>query len=815
MNKFLKLLESTINDIYDFIILVLKLVPKIIYNLVKHKDSKKVLMSGIIVGMVILGLIIIWISTFNLPDLNNFEDRQIDQSTKIYDRTGEIVLYDIHGDIKRTSVPFDEISEYAKQATIAIEDDAFYSHNGIRISSIFRAIFTNIKNGNLLGGQGGSTITQQVIKNALLTSDKKVSRKIKEWVLAPRLEKILTKDEILSVYLNEIPYGGNVYGIQEASLRFFGKEAINLSLPESAYLASLPQAPTYFSPYGNNIEDLENRKNEVLRKMYKLKYITKSEYEQALETNVEFEKPSEFGIRAPHFVFYVREQLEETYGKEAVEKGGFEVVTTLDWELQEKAEEIAKKYALINEESFNAENASIVAVDPTNGDILTMVGSRDYFDADIDGNFNIATANRQPGSTFKPIVYAEAFNKGYIPETVVYDVSTEFSATCARGGNCYRPVNYDGKYNGPITFRNALAQSVNIPAVKALYLAGLDDSLDLARRMGISSLTSAAQYGLTLVLGGGEVSPLDMTSAYGVFANEGLLLEHNPILKIVDRDGKIIDEKKDIVNQVLEPNTARMISNILSDEAARAPAFGSNSYLHIPSQDVAAKTGTTNDYRDAWIIGYTPNFVATAWAGNNDNSSMSKKVAGFIVAPMWREFMDFALETRDVESFSSPSYTGEGLNEMISGEVPRERHSILHYVNKSNPTGQSPRNPNRDPQYFLWEAGVNSWSGGLVPTPEQVGNKEITILSPENGKSYNRDSKIYITFILQNSSQIDSSEILINNESVATLSDSNNSFSFVPSEIESIKDSNNNLVVRSTKKGGELIDAEVNFSLVN
>lgn len=814
MKKTLKIVESAINDIYNFIILILNLVPKTIKHFIKNKKSKTILLYALIVGMVVLGFIIIWISTFKLPDLTNFENRQVDQSTKIYDRTGEIILYDIHGDIKRTSVSDEEISEYVKQATVAIEDDSFYSHNGIKISSIFRAIITNVKNGDLLSGQGGSTITQQVIKNALLTSDKKVSRKIKEWVLAPRLEKVLTKDEILNIYLNEVPYGGNVYGIQEASLRFFGKDAINLTIPEAAYLAALPQAPTRYSPYGNNLDELENRKNEVLRKMYKSKYITKDEYEQTLEMEVDFEKPAKFGIRAPHFVFYVREILEEKYGKEAVEKGGLKVITTLDWELQERAEEVAKKYGFINEEKFNAENSSIIAIDPTNGDILTMVGSRDYFDEEIDGNFNIATASRQPGSTFKPIVYAEVFNKGYIPETIVYDVSTEFSATCSRGGNCYRPVNYDGKYNGPMTLRNALAQSVNIPAVKTLYLAGLDDSLDLARRMGISSLGSSSQYGLTLVLGGGEVSPLDITSAYGVFANDGSLNNHNPILSIHDKEDNELEKKELSPENILTPNTSRMISDVLSDEPARIPAFGANSFLNIPGQDMAVKTGTTNDYRDAWIIGYTPNIVVTAWAGNNDNSSMDKKVAGFVVAPMWREFVDFALTKFEVQSFSNPEYTSEGLNPMISGELQFDStpHSILHFVNKNNPTGPIPSNPERDPQYILWESSINSWSGGY-DTTSLVQKDTVKITNPEDNKSYNRDSKIYMYFEISNPGENKSTEVFINNELISTLEGSSNFLSFIPSEIESIRESNNKLLIKSTQDDGDTLDSFINFSL--
>jgi len=766
---------------------------------------------GLIVGFITIGIGIIWISGFELPDLSNFEERKVEQSTKIYDRTGEIILYDIHGDIKRTIVPYEEISQYIKDATVSIEDENFYKHNGIMFSAILRAALINLKNGNLLGGQGGSTITQQVIKNALLTTDKKLSRKIKEWVLAPRLEEQLSKDEILGIYLNEVPYGGNIYGVQEASRRFFGKDAQNVTLAEAAYIAALPQAPTYFSPYGNNFDDLTVRKNQVLEKMRKNKYITNDELIAAKAEEVDFQKPDVFGIRAAHFVMYVRELLEKEYGAEAISEGGFDVITTLDWDLQEKAEEIAKRYALENTTKFNAENAAIVALDPRNGEILTMVGSRDYFDKNIDGNYNVATAYRQPGSTFKPIVYAAAFNKGFRPETTVFDLSTEFSTTCSSGGSCYRPVNYDNKYRGPITLRDALAQSVNVPAVKTLYLTGLDAALDLAKQMGISSLEGAKRYGLTLVLGGGEVTPLDLTSAYGVFATEGIKYKQKAILEIRDFQGKVIYDQKmdeDRGQEVLPPQTARLISDVLADNTARTPAFGANSFLNIQGQDMASKTGTTNDYRDAWIIGYTPNIVVTAWAGNNDNSSMVKQVAGFIVAPMWREFVDFALGTRPVESFIAP----EGLSEeqqskpIINGQWQNSQgtHNILHFVNKNNPLGEQPSSPGRDPQYYLWESAVQAWSGGILPTQnEEIVSQvqKIRITNPENGGVYNNSGTIYTTFLIEGiPTRIN---ILINKQVVETYTSNQNQYAFTPQSTKEIQTGINTLTIEAEIDGTE------------
>jgi len=799
-----------------------KLLKKIerVKKIVGHKFFVGTSVIGLISGFIIVGVGIIWVSGFELPDLSNFEERKVEQSTKIYDRTGEIILYDIHGDIKRTVVPYEEISQFIKDATVSIEDEAFYNHNGIMFSAIVRAALTNLKNGDLLGGQGGSTITQQVIKNALLTTDKKLSRKIKEWVLAPRLEEQLSKEEILGVYLNEVPYGGNVYGVQEASRRFFAKDAQDVTLAEAAYIAALPQAPTFFSPYGNNVDDLSVRKNQVLEKMYKNKYITKEQLESAKLENVDFQKPDVFGIRAAHFVMYVREILEEEYGVEAVSGGGLSVITTLDWDLQESAEDIAKRYALENTTKFNAENASIVAMDPRNGEILTMVGSRDYFDEDIDGNYNVATAYRQPGSTFKPIVYAAAFNKGLRPETVVFDLSTEFSSTCSSGGNCYRPVNYDNKYRGPITLRDALAQSVNIPAVKTLYIAGIDTALDLAKQMGISSLENAKRYGLTLVLGGGEVTPLDLTSAYGVFATEGIKYEKKAILEIKDSRGNIIfDQKKSVDNgQVALPSqTARLISDVLTDNTARTPAFGANSYLNISSQDVASKTGTTNDYRDAWIIGYTPNLVVTAWAGNNDNSSMVKQVAGFIVAPMWREFVDFALSTRDKESFNSPDPISDTQKNkpIIAGQWqnPSGVHNILHHVDKNNPLGSQPSNPGRDPQYFLWENAVTAWSGGVNTTSSvsiDTPNNPIQITNPENGGLYNESGTIYATFLIEGAPE--KIDVLINNNIVETYSTNQNLYAFTPQTTQEIRDGQNTLTIRAVLDGEEYSQS-VSFSI--
>lgn len=720
-------------------------------------NAKELVIDGIIAffvcGLVVSGLLFLYISTIEIPDLSSFEQRRILQSTKIYDRTGEILLYDLHQDVKRTIVPYDQISHHIKNATVAIEDDTFFQHHGVRPLAIVRAALTNLKGGDLFGGQGGSTITQQVIKNSILVQEKTITRKIKEAILAFKLEQELTKDEILSHYLNESPYGGTIYGVEEASQSFFGKSASDVTLAEAAYLAALPQAPTRYSPYGNNFELLQGRKDRVLSNMLELGFITADEYNQAVAEDVHFLPQAATGIRAPHFVMYVREQLAKRYGEESLSERGFRVITTLDYSLQEEAERIVKEKALYNKDAFNAENASLVAINPHNGELLTMVGSRDYFDENIDGNFNIALADRQPGSSFKPFVYATAFTKGYTPETILFDLQTQFSTTCrpddfTSENGCYTPGNYDNKFRGPITMRNSLAQSLNIPAVKTLYLAGVRDTLKFARDAGISTLTDPDRYGLTLVLGGGEVKLLELTNAYGVFANEGVKNDVVSILRIEDRDGELVEEFTPNPQQVLDKQVALQISDILSDNVARTPLYGSNSLLYFGNRDVAAKTGTTNDYRDAWVVGYTPNLVVGAWAGNNDNRSMAKKISGLIITPMWREFMDIALPKIETESFEQPTPIPSDLKPVLRGIwfnpitiTPQDTteddtntidlsstiagaHSILHYVDKDNPRGPYPSNPASDGQYQLWEYPVSLWRNQLIgviaSTTEQV-----------------------------------------------------------------------------------------------
>lgn len=680
----------------------------------RNRDMwRTVVLFGVAGILLFIGLMIVLASMVKIPDFSAFNQRKMAESTKIYDRTGKVLLYDVHENIRRTYIPLQDISLYARNATLAIEDDQFYAHEGVRPASIMRAFLANLTGGGYR--QGGSTITQQVVKNTLLTPEKTISRKIKEMILAVKIERELTKDEIFSLYLNETPYGGNIYGIEEASLSFFGKSARDLTLAESAYLAAIPKAPTYYSPHGNHRDRLDARKNLVLKRMLEVGFITEPEYRAAKEAQVSFLAREQYGIKAPHFVIWVKEYLAEKYGEEVVEEGGLKVITTLDYELQSLAEETVATYAKQNEENFNAKNAGMVAIDPKTGHILAMVGSRNYFDKAYEGNFNIALARRQPGSAFKPFVYATGFTKGYGPETILFDLPTQFDTSCGfPDGNCYTPVNYDGAYRGPMTLRDALAQSINVPAVKMLYLAGIKDSLETARKMGITTLTDESRYGLTLVLGGGEVSLLELTSAYGVFANEGVRNPYASILRVEDREGNVLEEFSPRAEEVLDRNAALLVSDILSDNVARTPLFGERSALYFEGRDVAAKTGTTNDYRDTWIVGYTPTLVLGAWAGNNDNSPMEKKVAGLIVAPMWRAVMEKAIERFPIEEFAPPIHgADERMPPMARGILSDPTapgiHSILYWLRKDDPFSR-PNNPYDDPQFILWEGPVQNWA---------------------------------------------------------------------------------------------------------
>jgi 1A family penicillin-binding protein len=581
------------------------------------------------------------------PSVSEISNFRPPQTSVIYDRTGKIALYEIHGEENRKILTHDEIPNAIRIATIATEDKNFYAHFGVDFMSIMRALRVNIKNGEI--SQGGSTITQQLARNVYLSREKTLRRKFMETLIAIKIEKNFTKDQILDRYLNQVPYGSNAYGIEAAAEVFFGKDAKDLDLSEAVFLSALPKAPTFYSPYGNNVEKIIPRYRSILENMETLKLADPTEIEKAKKINILAKiKPFREPILAPHFVFYVTGQLEERYGRDFLEKGGLKIITTLDYEAQKIGEKVVADGGRMNL-SRGAKNAALVAVSPRSGEILTMVGSRDYFDQTIDGQVNVAVRLRQPGSSFKPIVYATAFEKGYQPETLIADEETNFGPD--GGGISYIPQNYDGKFHGVLPMRKTLAMSLNIPAIKTLSLVGLDSAIDMAHRLGITTLNERNRYGLSLAIGGAEVKLLDMASAFSVFAADGKKNEQHSILEIIDNNGESYFNKKQ-GEQVIDVEIARKINSILSDNNARSAIFGTRNPLYIPGRSVAAKTGTSQEFRDAWTVGYTPSIVVGVWAGNNDSTSMKAGSDGvFVAAPIWRSFMDAILSRYPDESF--------------------------------------------------------------------------------------------------------------------------------------------------------------------
>ncbi len=595
-----------------------------------------------------------------LPDPSKLQERNVAQTTKIYDRNNQL-LYEVHGDINRKLVPLNEMPSYLKDAVIVTEDRDFYNHSGFNIKRTISAAIQDVLHRGY--SQGASTITQQLIKNTMLTTEKSIPRKIKELILSIEIEQMLSKDEILQIYLNEIPFGSTAYGVQAAAETYFGKDVKELTLAESAVLAAIIQAPSYYSPYGNHTDELSERHHWILDEMNRMGYIDDQQLEEAKNVQLTFQRKNE-NIKAPHFVFYILENLETKYSQKQIEEGGLNIVTTLDLAKQEKAEEIVKKYADENGPNMNAHNAALVSIDPKTGQVLAMVGSKDYYgdsypenctqgvDCTFEPNVNVATSLRQPGSSFKPFVYAVGFMDKWFPGSTLFDLKTDF-------GNNYLPNNYDKTFRGPVTIRSALQNSLNIPAVKMLALVGLDKTIKIANEMGIESLNDPDRYGLSLVLGGGEVKLIELTNAYGVFANQGKYNPATSILKITDSDNNVLEEwkeedSKNNQKEIFNPQIAYMISNILSDNNARTPTFGASSPLYFPTRPVAAKTGTTDEYRDGWTVGYTPSVVTGVWAGNNDNSEMAGESGVYVAAPIWNEYMHAVLDDTPVEEFSKP-----------------------------------------------------------------------------------------------------------------------------------------------------------------
>lgn len=739
-------------------------------------DIKKML-PRLIIGFIVFILVLIAWYSKDLPTPNRIKRRTEVASTQILDRNGKLI-FAFSGEKKRLPIPFEEIPAHVKNATIAVEDKDFYRHGAVQPKAVLRAFLNNILP-NKKSIQGGSTITQQYVKNALLTQKRTLSRKIKEVILAIEMEALYSKDEILGFYLNEIPYGSNAYGIEAASRTYFNKGAIELNLPETAALIALPQAPSYYSPYGTHKDELLVRKNLVLELMAKQGYLTREEADTAKKEEVKFVARRDT-IVAPHFVFYVKDYLVDKYGEKMVDEGGLKVTTTLDLDVQKMAEEAVEKGSK-NLDRRGANNAALAAVETKTGQILAMVGSRDYFNNDIDGQVNVTTAKRQPGSSFKPVVYATAFKEKYNPAHVLYDVSTDF-------GGGYRPENYTGQNYGPVTMRQALSNSLNIPAVKTLALVGLNEALKTSRDLGITTLTQPDRYGLSLVLGGGEVRPLEMAGAFAVFGNEGQYNEVAPILKIENERGKILEEFKKPQNKsVLDGQIAYEMSDVLSDNEARKLVFGFTSNFEVPGHRAAAKTGTTQEFRDAWTNGYTRHVSASVWVGNTNNKAMGKGADGSVLAlPIWHDFMVAYHKNKEPEDFPVPSgiqqvtvdklsnklptqYSPELITDIFSSwQVPTEKDDIHVVVKINKTTGQlasqytpselvenrlysnirseKPNDPN-------WEEPVRAWAveNGLLNSPPTESDSQynapdkkptISISRPATGEKITTDMVI-------------------------------------------------------------------------
>jgi len=552
-------------------------------------------------------------------------------------------------------------------------------------------------------------------------------------VLSIELERRYSKDQIFNWYLNAVPFGQNAYGVEAASQTYFSKPASDISLTEAATLTALLPAPSYYSPYGTHKNELIQRKDYVLDRMQQVGYITKDELKKAKQEKINFSEDTT-PIKAPHFVMYVKKYLEDKYGENYLKEKGLRVYTTLDWDIQNYAEKTIE-----DSEKFNmardANNTALVVIDPKTGEILSLVGSKNYFEKPypigcdekpsgsclFDPKFDVATMGlRQPGSSFKPFVYATAFNKGFTPDTILWDAKTEFNPNCPADGNgaidssgqqCYNPRNYDGLYRGKVSLRQSLAGSLNLPSVKIFYLTGMDKTLQAARDFGITTLNDPDRYGLSLVLGGGETNLLELTSAYGVFATEGLQTSSVSILKIEDSEGNIIEQNNKQPTKVLNTQTARQINNILSDNNARSFIFGPNSPLYFPGYQVAVKTGTTSNLKDGWTMGYTPYTVVGVWVGNSDNSPTKDAGVG-LAAPMWRKVMEKIITSRPAENFTPPDQI-TNRNPVLLGQLdPNNTNTILYYINKDDPLGPPPQNPSADPQYVLWQAGINNWLAG-------------------------------------------------------------------------------------------------------
>lgn len=638
------------------------------YRLVKRSSvlSKKIRwrvvvsaagFTGVVVTIVFVAGVVYERILKDLPHPSTLSSRQVEATTKIFDRNGQL-LYKIFDTQNRTPIALSQIPPYLVQATLAVEDRQFYTHAGLSLKGILRALQINLQSDET---PGGSTITQQLIKNALLNKDKTMERKAKEALLALMVETYYTKDEILEMYFNEVGYGGPTYGIEEASQYYFNKSVSQLSLGEAALLAGLPVAPSTYSPYGAHPEKSLERQTHVLRRMVEDGYITLAQAQGALAHPLAFATPTN-DIKAPHFVMYARAQLELALGEQNIERAGLSVTTSLDGKIQELAQKTINTH-LEKLASLGVSNAAALITKPETGEVIAMVGSGDYFDIAHDGQVNVTLRPRQPGSSIKPITYAAALERGLTPATIIEDTPVTYSIP---GSKDYKPVNYDGKFHGKVTLRNALANSYNVPAVKTLDQLGVSTLVNKARDMGITTWDDSSRFGLSLALGAGEVKMVDMAVAYGAFANGGYRADLNPIMRVTNHQGETIQSNPCLhLSQsefeqckkrlVVNPAVAFVISDILSDNIARSSAFGRNSVLYIPNHQVAVKTGTTNNLRDNWTFGYTKDYLVATWVGNNDNTPMSRIASGITGASaIWHDIMIALLADKAPQAFNPP-----------------------------------------------------------------------------------------------------------------------------------------------------------------
>jgi len=680
------------------------------------KNRRRIIIRGVI-AILGISLIALFFLLKDIPNPAKLTKTPAPVSTKILDRNGKL-LYEVYLNYRRTPISFNEIPTNVKLGTIAIEDKNFYHHHGLDTLAILRAAFKTITGQRL---EGGSTLTQQLVKNSLLADPSRtISRKIKEAILALATEFIYTKDQILELYLNSAPYGGTVYGIEVAAQTYFGKSAKDLSLAESALLVGLPQSPTRYSPFGAKPELAINRQQEVLRRMEEEGFITKDQLDVAKNQKLIFAKKN-IVINAPHFSLMVRDALVQKYGEDKVNIGGLRVTTTLDLELQNYFQ-ASLSAELKKIARLKISNGAAIVTHPNTGEIISLIGSKDYYDDDIDGQVNVVTALRQPGSSIKPVNYATALLNGWPASQIYLDIPTCFNVS---GQQQYCPKNYDGTFRGPVSMRQSLANSLNIPAVKQLALNGIESFIATASAMGISTWTDPARYGLSLTLGGGEVTMFDMAKVFGTFANNGVTVPLISILKVETHDGKVLEEfqSEKMINLVSvmpqswnafweeqskpkndslpsDPKTTLpkeipfIISDMLADNNARSAAFGGSSQLVIPGHTVSVKTGTTNDLKDNWTIGYTPDYLVATWVGNNDNSSMSYVVSGVTGASsVWNSIMKKLLKPVKDKPLNKPegitNYQVCNLTGLLAQQENQcESHSEF-FINGNLPGGQN------------------------------------------------------------------------------------------------------------------------------